>query len=195
MLLLENCGVEKLSCNKSIQRLRGANSNLTHVDLQGAQLNGVYLSEILCDLRNLKWLDLSNTSIETSDVSGIHFNHRICPLSNLRFLNLSRNQMDSLPPESPLFGLNLIFLDLSYNKLENISMEPKKSQNLRSLRLEGNHLSRFYYTYFYDWHRNLKELAFFDNKFNSSFINEIIEFFCDKQVHIIQKDNQAQTEC
>ncbi|XP_020810497.1 protein flightless-1 homolog [Drosophila serrata] len=175
MLILDNCGVKRLLSNKSIRRLRAANSNLTHVDLQGAQLDGIFLSEILCDLRTLEWIDLSNTSIETSHVSASNFVHRRCPLSNIRFLNLSRNQLDSLPLESPLFGPSLIFLDLSHNKLENISMEPLKSQNLQSLRLEGNNLTRFYYRYLYDWHRNLKELALYDNKFSSSFYNEINE--------------------
>lgn len=185
---LENSGVERLQCHQGIRNIMWGISNVTHLSLRGSQSD--HTLDPICDIQKLQWLDLSNTSMNTSMLYHTNYTDGDCPLPNLKFLNLSSNQLVTLPEESRLIPPSLAYIDLSHNKLENIRVETfDEFHDLRSLRLEGNNLKSFDYRSFYDKHRHLEELALYDNKFNASYYNEISQYFCHKNLHLIQKDN------
>lgn len=200
-LILEESGVESLQFagNKSLRRLQAANSRLTHValnpislielDLSGTRLVGRNVSEVICEMRNLQRLDLSNNLIESLPLT---YNSRdLCLLPSLRFLNLSHNRLVSLKMESAVFGPRLAVLDLSHNRLDSISLEAlDAAHHLQSLSLAVNSLTVLNYRSLYERHRNLKELALFGNQFSSDLYNEMIEYFSHKDVDFIQKSSQ-----
>ncbi|XP_020808620.1 toll-like receptor 3 [Drosophila serrata] len=201
-IILEECGVERLQFtgNKSLFRLRAANSKLTNMilgdpislielDLRGTHLLGKNISKVICNMRSLQRLDLSHNSIDTLPLSSNNVSPDVCLLPSLRFLNLSSNRLVSLQLESSFFGPRLSFLDLSHNKLECFSLEAlDAAHDLQSLLLAGNNLTTFKYRTLHQGHRNLKTLNLFGNQFSANLYNEMIEYFSYTDVNFIVKD-------
>ncbi|KAH8281003.1 hypothetical protein KR054_006789 [Drosophila jambulina] len=201
-LILEESGVESLriSGNNSLLRLKAAESKLTHLTLgdpmslivlklRGTPLGKRNVSQLLCNMRSLYNLDLSQNSIVTLPLSFNKSSRDLCPLPNLKFLNLSSNLLVSRQLESSVFGPQLASLDLSHNKLDSFSLEPlEAAHDLRSLFLEGNILTTFNYRSLYERHSNLTMLGFLGNNFSIALYNEMIEYFRYKDVDIVGID-------
>ncbi|KAH8249193.1 hypothetical protein KR032_007064 [Drosophila birchii] len=170
-LTLDNSGLESLKINRSIKSIQAENSNLTHLDLRGA-LFMESISDSICRIRSLEWLDLSVTTLNDVDF------HK-CLLPNLRFLNISYNLIKSLPMGSPLFGPHLITLDLSSNWVQNFSFDSlKEAHSLQRLYLDNNELTSFDY-HSLDQFKNLTDFTFHGNNFNDTF-NEAVTMYWNR---------------
>lgn len=89
--------------------------------------------EVFNNLRNLEYLYL--------DYNNITYISGELRLSKLRFLQFNNNNLTNLPDKVFEKSSNLISIDLSHNKLENLSEIPfLKLTGLRHLNLYGNHV-------------------------------------------------------
>ncbi|KAH8321203.1 hypothetical protein KR059_002248, partial [Drosophila kikkawai] len=175
-ITLENSGVDYLKMSGRVQSIRAENASVYALDLNGATLNGSFLSDILCRVQSVKWLGLSSTSLDTIQLSSSDL-YNDCQLPYLRYLTVSNNNIESLPMGSPLFGSQLVTLDLSYNKLQNVPLETlKEAHSLQSLNLDGNRLTSFEYESAYDKFKNLKTLTVRENNFNVTFYNALAKY-------------------
>ncbi|KAL3504904.1 hypothetical protein ACH5RR_034745 [Cinchona calisaya] len=197
-------------------------SNLKVLDLSSNPLNGdiihqiqslpslekLYLSSIypkhaiptlsaLCELKNLRVLDLSNntiidenappcllrnlSSLETLDLSGNNFSNSprtlaaLCSLRNLKKLNLKDNFLDDSSIPSCLFnnGSSLESLDISLNNLKNSSRLFSalcSLKNLTELNLSDNFLDDSIPSCLFNNHSSLETLHISRNRLKTSSI-------------------------
>ncbi|XP_017020782.1 nephrocan-like [Drosophila kikkawai] len=141
---------------------------------------------------NLTTLDLSHNFLNDKSLEDIFdldtYYHEEGNFPNLSFLNMSNNEVKHIPLKFPLFGPNLITLDLSHNLLEDVSLESlAEAQSLQSLYLEGNLLMSFEYLPVFYGLKNLKQLALFDNLFNATFYDAMTNYYDHTELHLIQK--------
>ncbi|KAH8383499.1 hypothetical protein KR009_008943 [Drosophila setifemur] len=193
-LILENSGVESLIAEQPLRTLKASKcklntlilqdkSSIIELELQGNRLGGI-VSELLCNMWNLQRLDLSNNSLDTLPILKPN-----CVLPSLTYLNVSGNHLTNWPEKSPLFGRHLTHLDISHNRLENISLKSLEgaANSLQTLQLEGNKMNSFDFIFLTDHFRNLKELALFENQFNESFFNEMVKYLARRNIYLGQR--------
>ncbi|KAK2962240.1 hypothetical protein BLNAU_2900 [Blattamonas nauphoetae] len=118
-----------------------------------SHVNSTAPEELLSELYKSTRLDLSNERISVitnlelfSQLKALHLQHNdisdidtLAVLSSLTYLSLSHNNIDDI---SSLTDLPLVFLDVSYNKIE--TLDPhllSLSPSLCYLRIEGNPVS------------------------------------------------------
>ncbi|KAH8346070.1 hypothetical protein KR067_000875, partial [Drosophila pandora] len=202
-LILENSGVERLISNERINQIKAAHGKLKdlqlknkdaliELDLRGSRLglSGKNLSDYFCNMWSLERLDLSNSSLETLPQQLNILIEEVCLMPSLKFLNLSSNLLASFPMESYLIGPHLNILDLSHNRLINVTLRSliTAEGSLQSLYLAGNQLTTFdYHILSSSTFKNLKEISLHNNKFEESFYDEMAKYLKARNIHIIQK--------
>lgn len=130
--------------------------NLTLVDLQGNKLTTEGIAGAFKGLKSLIYLDVSKNKLgklptglpgsiemlyaDHNDISSIPKEY-MQKLPTLQYLRISHNKLaDSGIPAGVFNVSNLIELDLSYNKLQNI---PEVHENLENLYLQVNQINKF----------------------------------------------------
>ena len=96
--------------------------------------------EFFTNVPNVENLDASNNRIGpklAKDVDGVIFQKLTC----LRFLNISNNWIEYLPFDIFKYTTSVWHLDLSFNRLENISFKYQHLEHLSHLYLGSNRLS------------------------------------------------------
>ena len=117
------------------QRDFGSFSDFKSVCAETLSLHGndITAVEPLSSLTDLHYLDLSSNDI--GDINPI------CPLKNLHTLDLSFNAIESC--ETPLNSTGLLILNLSSNKLTDISVLLSKTRSLQRVILTYNPIDDF----------------------------------------------------
>ncbi|EDV49965.1 chondroadherin [Drosophila erecta] len=210
-LILDNSGVQRLAILGSVHKLQARNNHLTEIklpnkssvielDLHNNLLKTYDIPKLLMGMWRLQRLDLSKNLIGMYAAAGSDNSSELFMLPNLMYFNISGNRLTRLHFDSPIPWERLTHLDVSYNRI----IAPAghgidEAFNLHSLHLEGNFIN---YLMLSPWkpHPPLKEVALYDNNFQSVGYKNITNFFKEIGVNVLEKtqynhSNSASPTC
>ncbi|XP_053400540.1 toll-like receptor 4 [Mercenaria mercenaria] len=115
--------------------------NFEHTDISNNGMEFIHPSILKCVMPNISRLDMSgNQLFKMEEESSKLFEEIFQSLAKLCTVSLSRNNLDIIPTRMFKNNVKLKEIDLSHNKLNQITFKLWHLKNLRILDLRGNHL-------------------------------------------------------